>query len=66
MFGISKKEIEVKIKNKLLDELAQKGEVTITGVGELTVQSDGNVRFVASQTFLNELRRKRSSSFHQA
>lgn len=66
MFGISRKEIEVKIKNKLMDELAQKGEVEINGVGELTVTSDGNVQFVASPTFINELRRKRSASFHQA
>ena len=62
MFGISKSEIEKKIKNKLLDDLAKKGEVNIAGVGELTVQTDGNLRFVASPTFLNELRRKRSAS----
>lgn len=62
MFGISRREIETRIKNRLLDELASQGEVSISGVGKLSVRSDGTVYFLASETFIHELARRVSTA----
>ena len=57
MFGISKAEIEQKIKNRLLEELSKSGRVELKGVGTLSQTSDGDLKFYASQDFLNALHR---------
>lgn len=55
MFGISKHEIEQKIKGQLLKKLAADREVVIAGVGTLRQMDDGELKFYASNSFKIEL-----------
>lgn len=59
MFGISKAEIQSRIKDKLLDDLGKHGEVVIEGVGQLVLQGNGELKFYPDSAFLTAVQRRR-------
>ena len=61
MFGISRREIEKRLKDKLIEELAESGHVGISGVGMLEY-ANGKIEFVASPSFIREVQTRRSVS----
>ena len=64
MFGISisRREIALKIKNHLVQELATKGSVRVDGVGDIVMRpEDGSIKFYPSDEFAEEIHRKQKA-----
>ena len=58
MFGISRKEIYHRMKEKLIQELVSGRRMHLDGIGTLQWKYDDTVRFSADKEFMDELHRK--------